>query len=113
MENFFKLAFLPGLVALVITFLATPVVSKLAGRLGIIDDPAKNNHEKVLHTYPTPRGGGISIFLGILVALLLFLPLDKHLKGFLLGATIIVIVGFLDDKYNLNPYLRLGLNFLA
>lgn len=113
MGNFFNLAFLPGSVALIITFLATPLVIKFAGKLGIIDDPAKNKHEKVLHTHPTPRGGGISIFLGILAALLLFLPLDKHLKGILLGALIIVVVGFLDDKYDLNPYLRLSLGFLA
>lgn len=113
MQNFFNLAFFPGLVALIISFLTTPVIIKLAGKLGIIDDPAKNKHEKVLHTYPVPRGGGIAIFLGIAIAFLLFLPFDKHLKGILLGALIIVIMGFLDDKYNLNPYLRLLLSFLA
>ncbi len=30
-----------------------------------------------------------------------------------MGATIVVIIGLLDDKYNLNPYLRLAIGFLA
>ncbi|MBU0998274.1 undecaprenyl/decaprenyl-phosphate alpha-N-acetylglucosaminyl 1-phosphate transferase [Patescibacteria group bacterium] len=41
------------------------------------------------------------------------MPLDKHLIGILIGATIIVIMGILDDKYNLNPYLRIGIGFIA
>jgi UDP-GlcNAc:undecaprenyl-phosphate/decaprenyl-phosphate GlcNAc-1-phosphate transferase len=110
MQNLFLL---PWLVAAVISFLVTPIVIKFAGRLGIIDDPKKNLHPKVIHTVPTPRGGGIPIFLALLITALLFLPIDKHIVGILSGALILVVMGILDDKYNLNPYLRLGLGFLA
>jgi len=67
----------------------------------------------VIHTYPTPRGGGIPIFIALVIASLIFLPIDKHLIGILLGATILVVMGTFDDRYNLNPYLRLVLGFLA
>ncbi|MBI4153602.1 undecaprenyl/decaprenyl-phosphate alpha-N-acetylglucosaminyl 1-phosphate transferase [Candidatus Woesebacteria bacterium] len=104
---------MPGLVALIASFLATPLVIKLAWKAGIIDDPTKNKHIKVIHTYPVPRGGGLALFFAILFASLIFLPLDKHLKGILGGAAVLTLMGILDDKYNLNPYIRLAGGFLA
>lgn len=113
MQNFWKLAILPGLVSAAITLASTPLVIKLAYKIGIIDDPSKNKHPKVIHTYPVPRGGGLAIFAGILITCLIFIPLDKHLTGILIGATILTVMGIIDDKYNLNPYLRLALGFVA
>ncbi len=78
-----------------------------------MDDPRKNNHPKVIHTKPIPRGGGIPVFIAILVTSLLFIPIDKHLVSILIGAGIIFIMGFLDDRYNLNPYVRLVVGFIA
>ena len=103
----------PWLVSAAIAFLTTPVVIRFAKKLGIVDDPKVNIHPKVIHTVPTPRGGGIPIFLALAITACIFLPIDKHLIGILVGALILVVMGFLDDKYNLNPYLRLGLGFLA
>lgn len=103
----------PVLITFIISYFISPVVIKYAKKLGIMDDPAKNKHPKVIHTKPTPRGGGIPIFLSILVASILFIPMDKHLIAILLGAFVIFLMGFLDDKYNLNPYLRIGLGFLG
>jgi len=113
MKNNFTLAFLPGFLSLIIAFLVTPLVIKFAYKIGIIDNPKKNKHPKVIHTYPTPRGGGLAIYIAVIAISLIFLPLDKHLIGILTGATIIMIMGILDDKYNLNPYLRIGIGFLA
>lgn len=103
----------PWLISAAISFICTPIVVKYARKLGIIDDPKLNNHPKVIHTTPTPRGGGIPIFIALIITSLVFIPFDKHLFGILFGAGILVIMGFLDDKYNLNPYLRLILGFLA
>jgi len=110
MQNLFLL---PWLIAMVISFLVTPIVIKFAGKLGIIDDPKKNKHPKVIHTTPTPRGGGIPIFIALFATTLFFLPIDKHVVGILVGASILVVMGILDDRYNLNPYVRLALGFLA
>lgn len=113
MPPIFNLAIVPALLAFILAFLLTPLAIKLAWRLGIIDDPKKHKHEKVIHTYPVPRGGVLPLFLAILLASLIFLPLDKHLKGILAGALVLSLMGILDDKYNLNPYLRLLGGFLA
>ncbi|KKR87998.1 MAG: Glycosyltransferase, group 4 family [Candidatus Woesebacteria bacterium GW2011_GWB1_41_10] len=103
----------PFLTAALVSFLITPIVVKYAKALGIVDDPETNKHPKVIHTKPTPRGGGIPIFVSLFATSLIFLPLDKHLISILAGALVLVIMGFLDDKYNLNPYLRLFFGFLA
>jgi UDP-GlcNAc:undecaprenyl-phosphate GlcNAc-1-phosphate transferase len=108
-----RIVFSSAILAAIISYLLTPLIIKLAPKLGIVDDPRKHKHPKVIHTYPTPRGGGLAIFAAIAISAIIFLPLDKHLKGILAGATIVAIMGFLDDKYDLNPYLRLLFGFLA
>src|SRR5688572_24315711 len=113
MDNLRNLFLLPWVSATAFAFLATPIVIKFANKFGLVDDPKKNKHPKVIHTYPIPRGGGISIFIAILLASIIFLPLDKHVIGILIGATILAVMGAVDDKYNLNPYLRLAIGFLA
>ncbi|MGB6838708.1 MAG: MraY family glycosyltransferase [Microgenomates group bacterium] len=113
MSNIFELAILPGLVSLSVAYVVTPFVIKLAKRFGIIDDPKKSKHPKVIHTYPVPRGGGLPIFLAIFITSLLFLPLDKHLRGILAGTLVLAVMGILDDKYNLSPYLRLLIGLFA
>lgn len=113
MTSAIQLLALPALTALVISFFATPFVIRLAKKWGMIDDPKTHKHPKVIHEYPVPRGGGLAIFIGIVISALLFLPADKHLVGILLGSTVIVILGLLDDKYDLNPHLRLLVQFLA
>ncbi len=113
MDGVNSLFLLPFLSAAIVSFAATPLVIKFAKKLGIIDDPKTHKHPKVIHTKPTPRGGGIPIFIALLTSSLIFLPVDKHLAGILAGAAVLMVVGFLDDKYNLNPYLRLSLGFLA
>ncbi len=113
MSNLSSLFFLPWLVASIVAFLTTSLVIKYAEKLKIVDDPKKNRHPKVIHSHPTPRGGGIPIFFALLITSLMFLPLDKHLIGILLGALILVVMGYLDDRYNLNPYVRLILGIVA
>ena len=113
MDNLSQLVLLPGSVALVLAFFSTPLVIRLVKKWGLIDDPAKSKHPKVIHTYPVPRGGGLAIFIAIFVSALIFLPLDKHLRGILVGAAIILVLGILDDKYDLNPHLRLLVQFAA
>src|SRR3990172_6971659 len=112
MDTYLNLVLLPAIVAFFLTWITTPFIIKLAPKLGIIDDPKKHKHPKVIHTYPVPRGGGVPIFIGIL-ATLIFLPLDKHLMGVLVGAFILTLLGILDDRYDLNPYKRLLIQFIV
>lgn len=113
MDKLLNLLIYPLIISSSISFFLTPIVIKYAKRLKIIDDPRKNSHPKVIHNKPTPRGGGIPIFFAILITSLLFIPSDSHLIAILLGAFVIFVMGFLDDRYNLNPYLRLFLGLLG
>jgi len=108
-----KLLLIPALASGLLSFLSTPSIIKFAQKIGIVDDPKKHLHPKVIHTYPVPRGGGLAIFIAISISSVLFLPLDKHLVGILGGVIILALLGLVDDKLDLNPYLRLTIQFFA
>ena len=84
--------------AVIVSFITTPVVRTLAFRVGAVDVPRDNRR---MHHHPIPRMGGLAIFLGFLLSVLIFVPLDTPLRGMLLGAVIIVILGIFDDIYAL------------
>jgi UDP-GlcNAc:undecaprenyl-phosphate GlcNAc-1-phosphate transferase len=108
---FWALSFI---LSFLVSFMATPLVAVFFKRKHLVDNPARHKHEKVVHTYPVPRGGGIPIFLSLITAAL-FLPLDQHLRGIILGAAVALVVGVLDDCFEekIHPLLRLGGNFLT
>src|SRR5690349_6359402 len=118
MIDYLRISIFPFLLATAISFLATPLVIKLAWKLKIVDDPAKHKHPKVVHTEPTPRGGGLAIFIAIVISALAFLPLDQHLIGILGGLTVILIMGLFDDLLlakgkDFSPFIRLAIQFAA
>jgi UDP-GlcNAc:undecaprenyl-phosphate GlcNAc-1-phosphate transferase len=86
------------LVAAVVALISTPVVRSLAFRVGAVDVPKDGRR---MHNHPIPRMGGLAIFFGFTLSVLLFLPLTESLRGMLLGAVIIVILGIFDDIYAL------------
>ena len=96
-----------------IALVFTPLTIKVYKKFGWFDDPRLTRRLKNTHQYPVPRGGGLPVFLSLLISSLLFLGLDKHLAGILLGALVILVMGVLDDIFDLNPYFRLGGGFLA
>ena len=97
----------------IVSFITCPLVISIYRRLGWIDDPCKSKHPKTIHKYPVPRGGGTPIFITIFFSSLFFLPLDKHLVGILIGSFLLMIIGIFDDIFDLNPYFRLTVGFLA
>lgn len=113
MKNIYLTSFISGFFALAVSYLFTPIVIKLAKKIKIIDDPKVDKHPKKIHTYPVPRGGGLATFVAIALTSLIFLPIDKYLVGILAGGLIITLLGIFDDKYNLNPYVRLIIQVIA
>ena len=97
---------LPMVVALVVSFLTTPIVKSFACKVGAIDVP---KDARRMHKVPIPRMGGLAIFLGFIISVLLFCPIDKQMQGILLGSVIIVVMGIMDD---ITP-LRAGLKFIV
>ena len=108
-----SLFFLPFLVAFLFVFLLTPLGIKLAWKFKLVDDPKIRKHPAHLYQKTLPRAGGLPIFLGIFLASVIFLPFDQHLRGILAGGTLLLIIGLLDDRFDLNPYFRLVACFLA
>ncbi|KKR34157.1 MAG: Glycosyl transferase family 4 [Candidatus Gottesmanbacteria bacterium GW2011_GWA2_41_12] len=97
-----------------ITFIATPVVLKIALLLNLVDNPKIRNHPAHTHKGIIPRAGGIALFIGIFLPLFFLLPQTKALLGIFLGGLVLVIIGILDDRpKELSPYLRLFLIFIA
>ena len=96
--------------ALLISFIATPVVKALAHKMGAIDVPKDNRR---MHKHPIPRMGGLAIFLGFLLSALLFIPMSEPMRGMLLGGIIIVILGILDDIYALPALPKLIVQIVA
>ena len=97
--------FLAAALAFVIAYLMTPQVKRFAERLGAIDVP---KDARRVHDHPIPRMGGLAIFLGFVISLLLFVDMSTQVTGILLGAVIIAAMGALDDIVALKPWVKLA-----
>ena len=96
--------------AFVISFIATPAVKNFAVKVGAIDIPDKKRH---IHNHPIPRMGGLAIFTGFLISVLLFANITTQVRGILVGAILIAVVGAIDDVLNLNAWLKFGVQILS
>jgi len=91
----------------------TPLVIWLYNKYKWVDDPTEQTHAKKTHRHPVPRGGGIVIFVAVLVASWFFLEYDSYLWHIMSAAALLMLVGFFDDIFDLSPVLRLGTGLLA
>ncbi|MCI8423323.1 MAG: undecaprenyl/decaprenyl-phosphate alpha-N-acetylglucosaminyl 1-phosphate transferase [Lawsonibacter sp.] len=98
------------LAAAVVALISTPVVRRLAFRVGAVDVPKDNRR---MHDHPIPRMGGLAIFLAFLLSALIFLPLTQQLRTMLMGAVIIVVLGIFDDIYALPALPKLLVQIAA
>jgi UDP-GlcNAc:undecaprenyl-phosphate GlcNAc-1-phosphate transferase len=95
--------------ALLVALLLTPPVRRLAWAVGYLDHP----EARKLHTHATPLLGGVVVFgaalLGWVVGVLL-LPATNvpELRWWLTGAVMALALGLVDDRFGMNPWLKLG-----
>ncbi len=97
-------------VAFAISFATTPIAKSFAHKVGAIDVP---KDARRIHTQPIPRLGGLAIFLGFVLSVVLFSVIDKQLQGVLLGAVVVVVVGVIDDIVQLKAMVKLVFQILA
>ncbi len=83
----------------------TPLTRQIAMRLGVTAAPNKRN----IHASHVPLMGGGAIYLGFVLSILLFSPPAYlvELGAIVTGATLLALVGYLDDRRHLSPRLRL------
>jgi UDP-GlcNAc:undecaprenyl-phosphate GlcNAc-1-phosphate transferase len=92
-------------------FLTLPMIS-LAKKINLVTDKKTRVHPAHTHSGLIPRGGGLPIYLAILITTIVFLPINKILLGILLSGFLIIVIGLLDDCYDLSPYWRFIANLL-
>lgn len=99
--------------AFLITFGAawalTPIAGRLAHRHGFLDQPGGHS----THTTATPTLGGLAIAAAFIVVGLWAGGADGQLATVLAGAVMLAVVGALDDRRSLSPWLRLALEAAA
>ncbi len=99
------------LLAWVVTWRLIPTVRKFALRVGWADQP----NARRLNREPLPNAGGLAIYAGVIAALVLaslLRPIElqsvlAQVLTILLGGSILVLVGFIDDQFGLPPSVRL------
>jgi UDP-GlcNAc:undecaprenyl-phosphate GlcNAc-1-phosphate transferase len=97
--------------ALALAVGATPVVRRVALRLGVIDQP----NARKIHVVPIPLLGGLAIYGAFIVAVLLFgnrYGLNE-LVSILVGASLMSFLGVWDDRRSLSPLFKLIGQFAA
>lgn len=97
-------------VALIVSYFMTPPVKRFAMHVGAIDVPSEGRR---IHDHPIPRMGGLAIFFGFVVSLLLFVSFTSQVLGLLLGSLIIAVMGAVDDIVNLRPWIKLSIQIIA
>ena len=91
-------------IALAATAALTPLTMRFARAIGAID----HARGRGLAPGGTPLLGGIAIFAGGAIAAIVVMPGTREAHGILAAAVLIVVVGALDDRFDLNPAVKLA-----
>lgn len=89
-------------VSLLTALFVTPLVIKIAKMIGAVDKP----NERKVHTNLIPRLGGLAIFIGVIAGYFTAGLHHEKVTAISVGAILIVIIGILDDKYELSAKVK-------
>jgi UDP-GlcNAc:undecaprenyl-phosphate GlcNAc-1-phosphate transferase len=87
-----------------VAFFGVPVVRRLAFALGVLDRPAARK----VHRTPTPLLGGAAVYAAFALTVLFNFTFSRGLKGVVVGATLVVVIGLLDDIWDLPAPVKLA-----
>ncbi len=106
--------------------IVTPLVRRMAFAVGVFDEP---DDDRRVHTQPTPRLGGVAIFIGFMLALFAMLNVALNnnfvihhylgtrdlaeVIGLLFGATLMLGIGLWDDIMRMRPQAKLLAQFVV
>ena len=104
------------LLAAIITYLLTPLIRDLAIKAGAVTAIRSRD----VHLEPTPRWGGLAMWLSMALTLVIvnYLPLvhksfGSEATGIFLSGTFILLLGLLDDRFDLDPITKFAGQALA
>src|SRR5688572_7762915 len=93
-----------ALLAFATAIFAVPVVRALAARWGVLDNPAARK----VHAVATPLLGGAAVYAAFATTVLFNFTFSLELKGVAVGATIVVLVGIVDDIMDIPARAKLA-----
>ena len=100
--------------AFILGLILTPVAMKVAVKTGIMDRPVSKLKK---HKAPVPYLGGLAIYLSFILPVIgakfLMHGELKGVFGIIIGATIIMLMGLIDDIKNLSPYVKLAVQLVV
>ena len=105
-----RTAVLGFLIAAAIVYLLPPLMGRLARLTGAVDNPTDDRR---MHVAATPLLGGLGMYLGWMIPVMLLVDVDRPAWGIIGGATIVVAVGLFDDLYELEPIVKFMGQLLA
>ena len=97
-------------VAFLMAFLSTPLAERIAYKIGAIDVP---KDARRMHKKPIPRLGGIAIFFGFIVSMVMFAVMTREMISIMIASTLIVILGIFDDRKPLKAIVKLLVQIVA
>ena len=87
----------------------TPLTRWLARKIGIIDQPGPRK----IHSTPTPRLGGLAIYLAFFISAFLCLKFDHQLMAILISSSLLLVVSIVDDKWPVPAFIRFFIHIVA
>jgi UDP-GlcNAc:undecaprenyl-phosphate/decaprenyl-phosphate GlcNAc-1-phosphate transferase len=100
MMQAYVLAFI---IAVAVAYFATPHIKELAIKAGAMDAP----DERKVHKEPIPRMGGLAIYLAAVAAIFISMKMNHQVLGIILGGTVMLAVGVIDDIKQLSAKVKL------
>lgn len=99
-----------GLTALLVSWVLTPPVTRLAWRIGAVDVPTDGRR---MHTESIPRAGGIAVLTSLVIGCFLFCGRSSELLASLGGTALVFLVGLADDRFRLPAWSKLTVQIAA
>ncbi len=91
----------------------TPFAISFGKKVGIIDKPKDEQGRQKVHKLPTPRSGGLAVYLTLVVIFLFLRNFSEQMIGLLIGASVVFFGMSLDDKFHLSVGKKFGIQFVA
>lgn len=96
-------------IAMISVFFVIKILRPVAIRINLVDSP----DERKKHEGNIPLIGGVSVYIGLMIAMFSSYPFNENLSYLLTAASLILVVGIIDDLRNLGAWLRICVQVIA
>ena len=96
-------------ISLLVSYGITPFARIVSIRLNILDKPENNKS----HSHPMPLLGGVAIYLAFSTGIIFAADISNIMLGIFISATMLLVLGLIDDKMGMVPQLKLTVQVLA